>query len=127
MGEELIPGLVKVIEERLGPLGRPFTTVMVFLAGLGVMAWGCGMIYKVVIAPILPYVGIEPGPDVVAQALAFVGIMGFIGLAIWVMVYLSDRSKERQFSAKLEKQEAELRQLREQLESRMQGNDAHDG
>ena len=33
MGEELLPGLVKVIEERMGRVGRPFTTVIVIAAG----------------------------------------------------------------------------------------------
>ena len=40
--EDFLPGLVKVIEERLGPLGRPFTTLIVVSAGLGVVAWGYG-------------------------------------------------------------------------------------
>lgn len=40
MGEELLPGLVKVVEERMGLVGRPFTTVIVIAAGLGVIAWG---------------------------------------------------------------------------------------
>ena len=36
----VIPELLKVIEERLGRLGRPFTTLIVVTFGLGVVAWG---------------------------------------------------------------------------------------
>ena len=118
MGEELLPGLVKVIEERLGPLGRPFTTLMVILAGLGVMAWGCKEIYQAFVTPILDAVGVEPGPDAVEQALAFVGLVGFIAIVLWLAVYASDRIQGRRFSSRLRNQDEEIKRLREQLESR---------
>ena len=47
MGEELLPGLVKVVEERMGLVGRPFTTIIVIAAGLGVIAWGAGTVLMV--------------------------------------------------------------------------------
>ena len=51
MGEELLPGLVKVVEERMGLVGRPFTTVIVIAAGLGVIAWGAGTVLMVGMLP----------------------------------------------------------------------------
>ena len=39
-----IPGIVKVIEDRLGPLGRPFTTFIAVMLGLGIAAWAYGEI-----------------------------------------------------------------------------------
>ena len=39
MGEAFLPGLVKVIEERLGRLGKPVSTIFVLLLVLGIGAW----------------------------------------------------------------------------------------
>lgn len=35
--EELLPGLIRMIEERTGRIGRPFTTLILVAAGLGII------------------------------------------------------------------------------------------
>ena len=51
MGEELLPGLVKVIEERMGKMGRPFTTLVIVAAGIGIIAWGFGVFVSNILVP----------------------------------------------------------------------------
>ena len=116
-----------MIEERLGPWGRPFTTVMVVLAGLGIMAWACGAIYKTFVGPILGMIGIEPGPDIVAQALALAGLAGFTGIILWLMVYAADRFHGRRFSTRLQEQENQIEQLRTRLAAFEEANGHHNG
>ena len=120
MGEELIPGLVRVIEERMGWLGRPFTTTMVILAGLGVMAWGGSMFFKNVIAPIIAFAGVEINQELVAAFVILAMVVAIFGLGALLTAYGVERIRGRGSSARLQQQESEIAELRSQLESREQ-------
>ena len=76
---DLLPGLVRVIEERLGRFGRPFTTLIVVFAGLGVVAWGYERIVSAWVGPIL-------SNDVEASAPVRFAILAFLcggTMAVW--------------------------------------------
>ena len=120
MGEELIPGLVRVIEERLGWLGRPFTTAMVILAGLGVMAWGGSMFFKNVLAPIIAFAGLNIDQDLVASFVILSMVVAIFGLGALLTAYGVEHIRGRGPSARLQQQESEIAELRGQLKSREQ-------
>ena len=50
--EEFLPGLVKVMEERLGRFGRPLTTIVVISLALGACAWGIKLFVDNAVSPI---------------------------------------------------------------------------
>jgi len=50
--EEFLPGLVKIMEERLGRFGRPLTTILVVCIALGACAWGIKLFFDNAISPI---------------------------------------------------------------------------
>ncbi len=54
--EELLPGLVRVMEERLGRFGRPLTTVMVINLALGASSWGLKLFWDNAIYPISQFI-----------------------------------------------------------------------
>ena len=114
MGEELLPGLVKVIEERMGRLGRPFTTAMVILAGLGVMAWGGGIFFRNVIAPIVAFAGVAIDQELVASFVILAIVLAIFGGAVILTVYGVERIRGRGTDARLEHQETEVDAVNEQ-------------
>lgn len=59
--EEFLPGLFKVMEERLGPLGRPITTLLVLAIVAGIFVWVGDLVYSKAILPLTTVVG-EPSP-----------------------------------------------------------------
>ena len=122
MSEELIPGLVRVIEERLGFLGRPFTTLMVLTAGLGVIAWGFSQIYKTFVAPLLDMMGIEPGGSDLAQALTLLGMAVALSLGAWIGFYAIERIQRQRVSVQLIERDEQIRELKKRLDSQ-QGNE----
>ena len=76
--EDFLPGLVKVIEERLGFIGRPFTTVIVIFAGGGIIAWGANQIKAAIIDPFSNFV-------LGAPELHKLLVSALIGLGIWAI------------------------------------------
>ena len=52
LDEWIIPGLVKVIEERFGPFGRPMATALIFLIWLGVVVFVADLVRTKAIQPI---------------------------------------------------------------------------
>lgn len=109
MGEELLPGLVKVIEERMGKLGRPFTTLIILAAGFGIIAWGVGMIYTHILAPSLRVLGITAdsglGESLVILSMILL-IMAMFILAVYFGIGWIGR---RGVNARLRALEAELK------------------
>ena len=51
--EEYLPGLVKVIEERLGKFGRPITTIVVICVALGTATWGIRLFWDNAVWPLV--------------------------------------------------------------------------
>lgn len=54
--EELLPGLVRVMEERLGKFGRPLTTVLVICLALGASAWGIRLFWDNLASPFSKFI-----------------------------------------------------------------------
>ena len=51
--EDLLPGLIKMMEERLGRFGRPLSTLVVLAAALGIIAWGFHQVWVKIITPVV--------------------------------------------------------------------------
>ena len=117
MAEELVPGLVREIEERMGRLGRPFTTRMVIFAGLGVMAWGAEMVFNTVIVPILTLAGADVDSELAASIAILAMITAMFVFADVGTAYGLENVEGRGTGARLCQQEAEIADLRRQLES----------
>ena len=81
--EEFRSSWINVIEERLGPLGRPFTTVIVVVAGLGIIAWGMTQVTNYVerflggFSLTIPYWGITLAQGIIVS-------IGILVLFLWV-------------------------------------------
>ena len=112
MGEELLPGLVKVIEERMGKLGRPFTTAIILAAGVGVIAWGFGVFYSNILAPILELVGVTVDSGLVRSLVAFAVLLFIVAVFILVVYYGIGWIGRRGVNARLQALETELAELK---------------
>ena len=54
--EEFLPGLVRLMEERLGKVGRPLTTIVIISLALGAIAWGLRLFWDNAISPISQFI-----------------------------------------------------------------------
>ena len=113
MGEELLPGLVQVIEERLGRAGKPFTTLIIVSAGLGIIAWGCSAIYSNAIAPLVEFLGLGVDAELAKALIGLAVVLGILGLMVLLFTYAVRqisgrglRDRIRQLEAKIEEMEA---------------------
>ena len=120
MGEELLPGLVKVIEERLGPFGRPFTTLIVIAAGLGIIAWGAGTVYGKVVEPAIAFFGVRVDSELATGLVALGAMVAIFVLGILAVAYGIERIRRRGVNARLQEQERQIRELREMVEAKDQ-------
>lgn len=115
MGEELLPGLVKVIEERMGRFGRPFTTLIIVSAGTGIIAWAVSTVLNDVLVPIAKVLGGDIDPGLIELLQAVVGavfIALFVVLAIGGIVYLFRQFRDRSVNDKVRQLEAEVERLK---------------
>ena len=118
VAEELIPGLVKVAEARLGKVGRPLTTAMVFLAIVGIMAWGADMVFSKIIAPVLKVTGIHEDSELMASIAILIILTIVVVGAVVFTSYGVQWIKDSRLRARLQRQEEELKELRQLVESR---------
>ena len=51
--DDFLPGLVKTLEERFGPAGRPLSTIVLLAACVWIIAGGVNQLVKIVIAPLV--------------------------------------------------------------------------
>lgn len=124
--EELLPGMVRMMDERFGRMGRPITTVLLFLLAMAIMAWCLGMIWDKFLAPVLKFFGIEfavvsaeLGADVFLMALAMIVTVAILGMLVvsltalmsYVLRFLIDKLQ----SSKNLIERAELDQIRHEL------------
>lgn len=56
--EKFLPGLVKLMEERLGKFGRPLTTLVVISLALGALSWGIKLFWDNLVSPISKFIQI---------------------------------------------------------------------
>ena len=85
-----LPGLVRVMEERLGRFGRPLTTVFVIAVMLAVFVWAADLVHTKAVSPIAKTIAEGGLPDSIGAFLATHGevlaVYGF-GMAIAAAVY----------------------------------------
>ncbi|MBI2172414.1 MAG: hypothetical protein HYU30_10455 [Chloroflexi bacterium] len=100
--EDLLPGLFKAMEDRLGKHGRPITTGLIVLVALGLAAWMIGLITNNIVAPLFRVA--KPllkgksftveGPDITALTLSLL-VVGI--LVVGVFLLLNRKVKEIRF------------------------------
>lgn len=100
--EEFFPGLLKMIEERLGRFGRPITTVVVICLALGVIAWGLNQFIGSAITPMARFIQtLFSEEDVLTVAklrgpvTAIIGYLIFLLLVWAIFVWLTRRLSRR--------------------------------
>ena len=111
MGEDLLPGLVRVIEERLGPFGRPLSTLVIISAALGVAAWGIHQVVDKIVRPVVRVLPDGAGDVFSIEAVQSVG--GIVAIVIGTLVAEYVYSKTRR------KREQKLQQEIEGLRNRL--------
>ena len=86
MAEELgFAGLVRVMEERLGPFGRPLTTVLIVVVVLGIFVWVGKLVHSEAVVPIVN--AFDGGlPPQFGRFLAIYGIMFSVFLVASLVV-----------------------------------------
>ena len=76
------PGFVKVIEQRMGPFGRPMSTIFVLAVWLFVVIFVGKMVHKEIVQPVVNAVADE-NVSVDLMNLVRVGIVYGVGVIIW--------------------------------------------
>ena len=115
--EGLLPGLVKVIEERMGKLGRPFTTVIIVAAGFGIIAWAIGAIINNLLAPSLSLVGVTVDSRLVQSLVSFALLLAIVAIFILAVYFGIGWIGRRGVNARLKALEDELAELKSNRES----------
>ena len=142
MEEFLSAKLLEKVEERLGLLGRPLTTLAMLVAVLGVIAWGGDQIVQKAVQPIVALVSRlvvgDYSPNAYIIVGQYVGIIVLAAITLRVSGYLLKRqirSKqeslarhieshmqedncEHQMIAMRQEYESQLAELRQRLEAK---------
>ena len=87
MSEEWgFPGLVKMTEERLGPCGRPLSTLLILAVSVAILVWAADLVYVKAIEPIITALGGEGLPANLGESLAVYGFGALLYLtAMWLV------------------------------------------
>ena len=124
--EELLPGIIRLMEERFGRIGRPVTTALLFMLAMAIMAWCLGMVWDKVIAPILKFFGVElvvmnqeMGANVFLVVLGFIAMIVLFGLLVVyvasIMAVVLRTLIDRLQSSRNLVERAEIDQIRQEL------------
>ena len=108
----MLPGLVKVIEERMGKMGRPFTTVIIVAAGVGIIAWGLGVFYKNILVPVFDLLGVTLDSGLVSSLVALSLLLFIVAVFVLAVYYGIGWIGRRGVNARLAAVEAELAALK---------------
>lgn len=118
--EEFLPGLVKVMEERLGRFGRPFTTLLVVAVGLAVLVWSMDLIYGKAIGPAIDLLG-DGTPSSLLRAFVVFGssLGGYaVGcLVVYLLIMLPRRKRLEKYESDLAAYMRVVEELKERLDS----------
>ena len=100
MEEHFFPGLLKAMEERLGPFGRPLTTLLILAVVLGIFVFVGDLVYTKAVAPIVQAFG-EPPENLVREVLTRVVVYGVLMAAsAALMVFITRRIIRRAMRVK---------------------------
>ena len=120
MNEELLPGLVRVIEERMGRFGRPFTTTIVVFAGMAIIAWAISVIFKTFVTPVLDALGSDfANTPAVIAALNWAALIGFFTVVGLLIIYFRNSNQTRRIQTKRER----IRELETELATLLEAPD----
>ncbi len=125
MGEELLPGLVKVIEERMGRMGRLFTTLIIFAAGAGIVAWGFGVVYEKVVTPaakVLGIAGVTLDPELTEGLIAVAILLFIVAVFILVLSYGLSWIRGRGMQGRVSRLENDVAELKGQNRNETEGH-----
>ena len=120
---DFIPGLVKMIEERLGKnLGRPITNALLVVVIVAVFLWCFGIVRREAIDPIMSLVTSEYGEDAAgsfrATATRIIGTFTGIILAVWLISKWLEIRFIRKHNAIIEAQKAVIDAYRTLMDGR---------
>ena len=124
--EEFLPGLVKVMEERFGRFGRPFTTLLVGAVGLAVLVWSTDLIYGKAIGPAIDLLG-DGTPSILLRAFRVIGsalggyVVGYLFVDLLVM--RPRRKRLDQYESDLAAYTRLVEELQERLDSDTSGSE----
>ena len=83
------------MEERLGRLGRPLSTLVLLAAALGIIAWGFHQVWSKVIGPLVRVASSGAGsPFSVDAAQSAGGIIGIV-LGYLIVEYICSRKRSK--------------------------------
>ena len=120
---DFLPGVFRMIEERFGKLGRPFTTFLLGIFSLAIIAWCLGLIYTNVVGPVLSALDKEVSPQVVDQTIAWVTLAAFLGFISWLIAYVADRVQGRKHAERLDNKRSRIQALEQELAALKQDDD----
>lgn len=110
--EEFLPGLLKVMEERLGRFGRPVSTALVLLLFLGIGSWMIGLFWDNLVWPLVnffrnfPATGFAPNWDIILAIVSGIGgvaaLVGLGGIVAQLFALRRERILRHQFAQLLE-------------------------
>ena len=112
---DFLPGMIRMIEERFGPAGRPLTTLLLGIFALAIIAWSLGLIYDNVVGPVLDLLGKDVEKELVDLAIAWVSLAAFIGFIGWVIIYVANRIHGKKYEARLLTKRERIRELEAEL------------
>ena len=100
----------------MGPLGRPFTTIIVIAAGLGIIAWGAGTVYGKVVEPAIGFLGVQVDSELAAGLVAVGAMVAIFVIGILAASYGIERIRREGVNARLQEQERQIKELRQLVE-----------
>ena len=115
--EDFLPGLVKVMEERLGPFGRPFTTLVVVMVGLWVIIWTGDFILNEAIIPVIKAVTTgDPENLATARRIAAMIVGALVGLGLTWVIGIPIRRRNEKYRRDLSQYRKDLQRVEELLD-----------
>ena len=100
------------MEERLGKVGRPFTTLLVIAVGLGIIGWGFRSFYTTVIGPILAALGVEVAASLAEAIVGWAALFALLSLSFYLLIRGLRRLPERGSTTRIRQLESENAELR---------------
>lgn len=82
--------VIRIIEERLGRFGRPFTTAIVVSAGLGIISWGGHAFFTKLVLPVAGFFGLPFNKENAASFATLALAMAIFGVSVVFIAYAFD-------------------------------------
>ena len=104
------------MEERLGPFGRPFTTLVVVMVGLWVIIWTGDFILNEAIIPVIQAVTTGDSENLAtARRIAAMIVGGLVGFGLTWLIGFPVRRRNEKYRRDLAQYRKDLRRVEEKL------------